>query len=340
MKKRIFGLDLIKVFAILCVIFVHFFYNTQYYSSYSNNINLKIQDILRNFFMICVPIFLILSGYLNNQKNYNRKFFYKLLGVLLIWIVYSLVEYSYNCFFNNDIFSLKNLLYSISSFSANHYSWYIKVYIFLYLLSPMINCTFAKFTNKNKVIIIIILMNYTILPNILNLLFCKSLYFPDNWINMYPITYYMIGKFIYYEKININKKILSFCLFLNLIFTILYNFFVPYIDYFDLPVFINSIIIFLLLYNCDCKNKKVKEIMSIISSLSLDIYLSSSLVDKIIYPYFYEKVFNYNITQEQILFYFPILAFLIFAFCFCISWVRVRLINIRGDDINEFYKKA
>ena len=74
-EKRIFGLDLLRVIAIVSVLFVHFFLLTHYYEVPISGFSIQIQSILRNFCMTCVPIFVVLTGYLNQKKTYNLSFF-------------------------------------------------------------------------------------------------------------------------------------------------------------------------------------------------------------------------------------------------------------------------
>ena len=81
--KRKYGLDLVRVLAVILVITVHFFKNTLYYSTPIAGKNMHIQAIIRNFCMSCVPLFMILTGYLNNKKDYNKSFFKSLLNIII-----------------------------------------------------------------------------------------------------------------------------------------------------------------------------------------------------------------------------------------------------------------
>ena len=83
-NKKIIGLDIIRVIAVISVLCVHFFLNTKYYQTSINGIGMKLQYIVRNIFMICVPLFIILTGYLNKKKEYNKEFFKGLIEVLII----------------------------------------------------------------------------------------------------------------------------------------------------------------------------------------------------------------------------------------------------------------
>lgn len=67
--KRIFGLDLIRFLAIFSVISVHFFLNNGFYSFPVKGGRMFISINLRWLFFSGVPLFLLLTGYLNNKKR-------------------------------------------------------------------------------------------------------------------------------------------------------------------------------------------------------------------------------------------------------------------------------
>lgn len=73
-RDRNYGLDILRVIAIISVLSVHFFLNTKYYIVSKNGIGMKAQFVIRNIFMICVPLFILLTGYLNNKKNMIKNF--------------------------------------------------------------------------------------------------------------------------------------------------------------------------------------------------------------------------------------------------------------------------
>ena len=84
MKKRNIQIDIIKTLAVFLVILVHFylkngFYDLDYYSKI-----MKISLLLRNFGMVCVPLFIMTTGYLLRDKEYSKKYFKGILKVYLI----------------------------------------------------------------------------------------------------------------------------------------------------------------------------------------------------------------------------------------------------------------
>ena len=83
------GLDIIRTIAVLCVIGVHFFLFTGFYSEPVEGCTMLIMVTLRNSFMICVPLFLMLTGYLSTEKKAGIQYYAKLLHLLSVYVIAS-----------------------------------------------------------------------------------------------------------------------------------------------------------------------------------------------------------------------------------------------------------
>lgn len=75
MKKRNINIDLIKSIAVFSVISVHFFLNVGLYEIIINSSNMYIAIFFRTLFMICVPLFIITTGYLMKDKTLSKKYY-------------------------------------------------------------------------------------------------------------------------------------------------------------------------------------------------------------------------------------------------------------------------
>lgn len=325
-NKKIIGLDIIRVIAVISVLCVHFFLNTKYYQTSINGIGMKLQYIVRNIFMICVPLFIILTGYLNKKKEYNKEFFKGLIEVLIIWLFYSIIEFFVSNI--NNVITIKDFIFQITDFKASYYSWYIEMYIGLYLLSPIINNGYDNLKEKDKKTALILFLIIFILPGIVNELLIDVVHIPDWWYNVYPLGYYITGKYIKDKKPNYNKikLIIIFILIQALSFILIGK---TRIEFESLNVYISSITIFLLVYNIDIKNKTLTKIIQIISALSLDIYLASGLTDQIVYKIFNNKLALYNIPQSRCVLYAPIVVTTSFILATLYAYIRKKLIKVR-----------
>ena len=68
-NQRNIGLDLTRILAFLSVIGVHFFLNTDFYKIPLRGKRMLALATLRTSFMVCVPLFLLLTGYLVSGKG-------------------------------------------------------------------------------------------------------------------------------------------------------------------------------------------------------------------------------------------------------------------------------
>lgn len=68
-KMRNKNIDLIKSTASFFVILIHFFLNTGFYNLKTINNIVTVSFILKNIAVVCVPLFLLVTGYLMNEKK-------------------------------------------------------------------------------------------------------------------------------------------------------------------------------------------------------------------------------------------------------------------------------
>ena len=91
-SSRICGLDLIRVVAIFFVIAGHFFVlHTSLMSVPFNDLCLFVQATLKDIFGVGVPLFIMLTGYLNSNKTPTRKYYKGMLRVLVAYLVFSII---------------------------------------------------------------------------------------------------------------------------------------------------------------------------------------------------------------------------------------------------------
>ena len=328
-KDRIYGIDILRIIAVILVLILHFFTNTYYNSSDLSNLNMKGQTIIRDFAMICVPLFMVITGFLNRKTQYDKSFFKGLFNILIVWIFYSLIEYFVLNILNNNYQALnfKDLLFSLTSFKACGYSWYIEMYIGLYLFSPMLNNAYNSFNNKNRLYFLLIILSIIIIPGFINSLFDTIVHVPSWWNGIYPIAYYIAGKYISDVNPKIKKKTLILLLILIQIITFSFNYNFS-ITHYSVTTFLTTIITFLIFYDIKLECKISKKVVAYISNITLDIYLGSSLIDKIIYPEFNSKIADL-LGQDQILIYLPIIFIIVFISSVVYGTIRKLIINVR-----------
>jgi len=338
--KRETGLDLIRTFAILFVIGVHFFYHTDFYRVPIAGINLTIQVALKWLFTMCVPLFIMLTGYLQAEKKPEGKYFKKLIPILGVYLFYSVLSIIMRITYLNEEKSILAWIKAILVFDADKYSWYINMYIGLFLLTPFLNMIHKGLNNKKDYgIFLIVLVFLTGTPAFFNSLasqnsIFKALSFSDWWTNIYPITYYFIGAYIRKYPVKPNKKITALLLGLTVVLetllTVFYSWnkaFVNVIgDYGSILIVAEAVLFFLIFYDIEIKNRQIGKTLSTISVLSLDLYLASYISDKLVYVFLMKNIFK---SQQQIMCYFVLATAASFSIAFIIAFLRYKAVRIK-----------
>ena len=122
-KQRSCNLDVIRIFAFLCVVSVHFFLNTNFNSQMIGRKLMLIPVAARSFFLICVPLFLLLSGYLMKNKTFSKSYYLKLFQTLGIYVLASIACAVYAFLSNRESFSFRDAAAGVLSFRTAPYSW-------------------------------------------------------------------------------------------------------------------------------------------------------------------------------------------------------------------------
>ena len=161
--------------------------------------------------MICVPLFIILTGYLMSNKKWSGRYYLGIVKTLGIYLLASIVCIVYKITVLHQDITFSNALFSILDFTGANYSWYIEMYIGLFLLIPFINAMFRGLeTRKARLALVLTLLSLSALPSIINIfnfdvvgwwaqpslsVVYRSIV-PDWWIMIYPLTYYCIGAYM------------------------------------------------------------------------------------------------------------------------------------------------
>lgn len=309
-EKRNTGADIIRIVAIFTVISVHFFLNNGFYSEIVTGNKMLIMCIMRTLFGVCVPLFILLTGYLMSQKTLSRKYYLGIRKTLVIYLLASFACMIYRVSYLKVEFTFKSAFFEILSFSGAPYSWYIEMYIGLFLLIPFLNIVYNKLENKKqKQILILTMICLTILPSLFNIYnfdnaqwwanpassteYTKII--PAWWISLYPVTYYFVGCYLHEYGLKIKTKTMLLLFSLCTVFFGIFNFYrsygTKYITgsygfWYGFQPFILSILLFTMLSRI--KGTKIpakgKFVLWKISDLALSMYLVSYIFDSYFYP--------------------------------------------------------
>ena len=275
MNKREYAFDILRTISMLMVIMIHV---SNVYSRSFGIIGNQYFIISLFFNTICrisVPIFLMISGALLLDREYQKdkylKRIIKLLILIVVWdIIYLIWEYLYlGITYNN--------LYRLLFEPLRAHLWFLYTILLLYIIQPLLRYLLNK---ANKTIKIVLLIVW--------LLFSFSY-----------MGFFVIGKYLYdFSKENDLKKynkqliILMIILYtvsiiLNYKSSIKYNMFYNlYFAYRTPFIMFSSIAFFLLIIN---SNLKTNKLVILLSDLSLGVYLIHGIflditVKQFIYP--------------------------------------------------------
>ena len=281
-KKYNYGIDIIRIIAMMLVVVVHS-------TTFNNWISSEVSIV--NFFVgagrflafTCVPLFIVLTGYLTKNKTPNAKYYKKIIRVLLEYLICSVLIGIFKIFYLNQEFTIWTFCKGILYFNLADYSWYINMYIGLFLLAPFFNILYNNLANfKIKTLLIIILVTVFALPG------TTKIFSWNYWTVGYPIMYYFIG--CYLKDVNLEFKRKNLYMFLALIFligveTLITIFQVDFIvtqNYENVFCVFVTVLLFLLLKDLFVirKNKVVK-LCRAIANVSLSFFLLSCIFDNI-----------------------------------------------------------
>lgn len=240
MKKRNLNADLIRCVAVFSVLSVHFLLNGGFYSAKVSGTDMLLMCMFRSFFMTCVPLFMILTGYLMWQKTLSGQYYKGLWKTVEIYLLASVACLLFKKFVQGETVTLRSAVLAILAFKGANYSWYIEMYIGLFLLIPFLNLSWHGLTGKRqKQVLVLTMIALTMLPKLLNNF---NLVLPGWWAApetskeynklvpsfftaMYPITYYFIGCYLREYGLRLRSSAAALLLVLSVAFFGWYNYY-------------------------------------------------------------------------------------------------------------------
>lgn len=358
LQNRNPAMDILRIVAVLCVISIHFFYHTGYYSTTADNVPMYFATVLRTLFSVCVPLFMILSGFLLCNKTLKKGYYSGIRKTIIVYILVAIACIIYkSC---NGSYTLTTLTFftGIFDFSGANYSWYIEMYIGLFLIIPFLNIIYKNLdSRKQKNILLITLIAITILPSLFNAFKFDSYEWwanpatdtdtqklmPSWWVGIYPITYYFTGCYIREYGTKIKNVFLIIALVIAIFGFGTFNFYrcygstfttANYVYWYGIEPYVMSVLIFLIISKLKLENINVKAkfVLWKISDLVLGTYLVSFIFDSI---YYYEIL---NINTPDFYARFPFMPLMILC-VFVSALISSGIINLIAAGIEFCYKK-
>lgn len=357
LQSRNTAMDIIRIVAAFTVLSVHFFLHNGFYSQTVEGVPMYIMVLMRTLFSVCVPLFMILTGYLMSHKTLSRKYYSGISKTLIIFVLATLACMIFKTIHDNEHFTLKSFILGTLDFTGANYSWYIEMYIGLFLLIPFLNLAYNKLKNKRqKQVLVLTLVFLTIIPTVFNIFnfdnpawwsdpktsdtFAKLI--PSWWMGIYPITYYFTGCYIreYGIKLKTRSTLVLFLLAILIFGT--FNYYRSYgttfksgtyVYWYGFEPYVLSVLLFVMLSRIKTENmnEKVKFVLWKVSDLALGIYLISYIFDMLVYPVLNAKI---NPMTDRLPFYFVAVPIV-----FVCSMLASAIMNVVAKYIHLLFKK-
>lgn len=192
-KQRAFGPDLVRAAAVLLVLSVHFFLNSGFYDQPLQGRGMLLSAVIRMACMTCVPLFLMLTGYLCCETRWSGGYYRRLIRVVLSYLLAGGACVAFRILWMKETLDVRGILRLFFSFNATPYAWYIEMYIGLFLLTPFLGAAWGALSRRARGALVVSLLCMTALPATLNAFVAVV---PDWWVNIYPLTYFFLGAWL------------------------------------------------------------------------------------------------------------------------------------------------
>lgn len=349
LERRNSTMDIIRIFAAFSVVAVHFFLNSGFYEETCKGWIMYIMCVLRTFFSVCIPLFMILTGYLMCKKTLCKKYYVGIVKILLIYLFASVGCALFCNEYYHTSFTLNNFIFGLFNYSMAPYSWYIELYIGLFLIIPFLNLIYNNLNSKRKKkVLLLTLFAVTVLPSVFNIFnFTGSTFWfspevsyttkivPEWWKGIYPITYYFTGCYLHEYGLKAKNVTLIISLILFVFAFGSFNFMRSYSATFESGAFIDwggfepffiSIVLFELFRRIRANKlpQPVRWVLWKTSNAALGIYLFSYIFDSYFYQKLSEKVEN---VQDRFV-YFVVMVLLVFVCSLALSLITNLIIRL------------
>ncbi|MDD4028026.1 MAG: acyltransferase family protein [Bacilli bacterium] len=302
--KKIFYLDVLRIIACFLVIVNH---TVGCILDYEGFINTTFYCVSFSLCKIGVPLFLMITGVLILDKDYDYKKIFK--SIFKIFVPLLIISIS---FYIRDV-GLKgfDFIDFIKLFLSKPYIvsyWYLLALIGLYITVPFIQKLIKDFKNKDYIYFIVL---FLLLPSTLSLI---SKYLNVNFSSYFLWSFFPIFMCIpicgnYISKIELKKIYFIISLFVIIIsyagmFLSLY---IPFLQgnaisykldgYNTLPVLLMAISLFYIIrYTLEKKSisQFVEKLIFTVASTTFGIYLIHTMLHYKLYTYIFKKIFMFN----------------------------------------------
>ncbi|MBQ4137320.1 MAG: acyltransferase family protein [Clostridia bacterium] len=347
-KKRFAGLDLVRSCAIFFVIVLHSVSLNGALGEDMNSIWWAVNLYVRHLAFCCVPLFIMLTGYLQKNKRFSFSYYKGIIPLGISYLLISMLSLIGKAINDSSLVLTPGyVIAKILDFTANDYAWYFEMYLGLFLLIPFLNAAFEVLkTKRARLALILTLIFLTLMPETLKSF--SPAYSPNGGIvidiipefftSLYPLTYYFIGAYFAtykpFEKVGRITRLLAALLAPAIPFFLCFGYshargtYAWYMmnGFNTLTIALTAVCVFALLYDIDVRSKLISLCSRTVSEATFEIYLYSFIFDSFYYAYF---------RQHHV-----IMIAMVFASSFVAAFVtRLVITNPLSGIISRLYMR-
>ena len=337
-KERLAGPDLVRSLAAFFVVAVHFYLNCGYYYTPMQGMKMYIMTVARWFFLICVPLYMILTGYFKLNKEIGKEHYKSLVPILAAYVVISVIKIFVSNHFYGKIYFFWDSVKSIANYT---FAWYVGMYVCITLLIPFLNILWKGLKSKKEKHILLgslvfICSLFPVVPYIV----------PSYWQILYPVMYYYIGVYIREYRPAPDKRFLAMVVAVMTLFNATVSFFGAKGEFFNwnilgpvdsgystVTVAVCATAFFLMLYDLDIRQNIIRKGLRRISEVSFEIYMFTGCFDAVIYSI----AFRYTQGADAHKFFWLFFAFV--PLNFILSFTASRIYRAAYNGIRDIIVK-
>ena len=148
--KRNASLDIIRGFAVVLVACLHSIGNGSLTANHISGVSGYLLTGLWLLSASCVPLFLMLSGYLQNRKTPTVKYYVNYLHIYIPYLLLGVISLTVGALYTHQSLSARDFVSSLVNFYTCEYSWFVMMYTGLFLLIPFLNAMYNGLETKGQ----------------------------------------------------------------------------------------------------------------------------------------------------------------------------------------------
>lgn len=333
--------ELMRIISMFLIVMYHTIYHGKIIQNSATPFLKIFFLILEMITIIHVNSFVLVSGYYQSESQFKLK---KVINLMLLNLFYSLLFIFLFSYFHIFKISEFTIIKGLSFLNINEY-WFIKIYIFLFCLSPYLNIIIKNMNKKEyKTLLILLIIFLSVIPT-----FSGQEILSNNGYTLSQfVMLYLIGGYLKKYPINIKSKVktriatfliffgcvtLNFLLILfsfknngqnEFINYICNNINVSYLSYSNPIILLQSLVYFLFFLTLDFQSKLINKI----SSLVLGVYFIHDNNYVRLWIYKFLKIDNGLIYSRRYILYFIVIVLVIFVLCLIIEYIRKKITKL------------